>query len=651
MYQELKTSWLRESSLNPRKTFDESALAELAESIRAHGILEPLVVRGAKDSLYEVVCGARRLRAARLAGLQEVPCVLISATDEQALELMLVENSQRADVDPFEEAEALGALVGHGRDAGELAARLGRTPRWVRQRLLLRGAPEDLVEWYRAGSIPLGGAMALCAAATEVRAAAMQDIGRHIEARPVLTLRDVRFALERVSRPLSAAPWGLADDTLPGPAGGCSACPRRSRTQLDLWDAGEDRCLDGQCWTAREAEWWRVRSAEIEAAGGQVVEVEDQWRMHRSGLALDGDPVDEDLVEVLRKEIPGALDGAAWAAEGTDDDEDAPELTWGELRRRLRLQVPESLVRAPTWNKSRHEYSAGVAPEALADALEQAGAQRVAAALRGDQDDTEERQRRQAELDARVEAQRQERDRRLARVQASFLEADIATRLRVLWVTALDHLAGQLPKTEKGMWQSISKMFGKHFSWRLPQMEAVLGLTEEPEEADSADDTDTNADTFVVPTCRVCGCTDDDCSGCVERTGEPCHWVEPDLCSACVAGDEPAAEEPEEEEAPAVPPAGEYRWSRQPEPSRTSLGELTSDELAGAEPEDLVELGRHGTHRRWKLADTGKHPKYFFVPEADPSSAAAAEAARWPKVSPEQITQARATLLGEDEGE
>jgi ParB family chromosome partitioning protein len=95
---------LVESTTNPRRTFDEAKLADLAESIRTQGLIMPLVVRP-KGEVYQIVAGARRYRAAKLASLETVPAQIVDLTDEQMLAWQLIENSQRVDVHPYEEAE------------------------------------------------------------------------------------------------------------------------------------------------------------------------------------------------------------------------------------------------------------------------------------------------------------------------------------------------------------------------------------------------------------------------------------------------------------------------------------------------------------------------------------------------------------------
>jgi ParB family transcriptional regulator, chromosome partitioning protein len=109
-FQFLTLDTIHESATNPRRTFDESKLHELAESIRQHGLIQPITVRPHSGS-FEIVAGARRYRAAMLAELFAVPARIVEIDDAQALEWALVENSQRVDVHPYEEAQGLRSIL------------------------------------------------------------------------------------------------------------------------------------------------------------------------------------------------------------------------------------------------------------------------------------------------------------------------------------------------------------------------------------------------------------------------------------------------------------------------------------------------------------------------------------------------------------
>lgn len=135
---------IRPNPQQPRRSFDEEGLAELAASIRSCGILQPLTVRRAGGG-YELVAGERRLRAARIAGLREVPCLVAQVGEEDSALLALMENLQRRDLDCWEEAQAIAQLISrYGLSQEEAARRLGRAQPTVANKLRLLRLPEDV---------------------------------------------------------------------------------------------------------------------------------------------------------------------------------------------------------------------------------------------------------------------------------------------------------------------------------------------------------------------------------------------------------------------------------------------------------------------------------------------------------------------------
>lgn len=146
----------------PRKTFDEKALSELADSIAQHGVIQPLLVRPMPDGSYQLVAGERRWRAARRAGLSEVPVVIREMSDSEMMELALIENLQREDLNPIEEAEGLQQLIHtYGLTQETAAARVGRSRPAIANALRLLSLPIPILELTRDGKISAGHARAL----------------------------------------------------------------------------------------------------------------------------------------------------------------------------------------------------------------------------------------------------------------------------------------------------------------------------------------------------------------------------------------------------------------------------------------------------------------------------------------------------------
>ena len=146
----------------PRKTFDEESLRQLSESISAHGVLQPILVSETAPDAYVIIAGERRWRAARLAGLSEIPAIVLDADEMSTAEISLVENVQREDLNAYEEAEAYAALIDRfGLTQEELSSRIGKSRSSVANSLRLLDLPPSVVPFLRSGEITAGHARAL----------------------------------------------------------------------------------------------------------------------------------------------------------------------------------------------------------------------------------------------------------------------------------------------------------------------------------------------------------------------------------------------------------------------------------------------------------------------------------------------------------
>ena len=158
----LPISQVESCSAQPRKIFDEAALAELAESIREHGVIQPLTVRKLASGYYQIIAGERRWRAARLAGLTEVPAVVIDADDKKAAELALVENLQREDLNPMEEAAGFQSLIQtYHMTQEEAAQRVGKSRSAVANAMRLLGLQSSVRKLVEENQLSAGHARAL----------------------------------------------------------------------------------------------------------------------------------------------------------------------------------------------------------------------------------------------------------------------------------------------------------------------------------------------------------------------------------------------------------------------------------------------------------------------------------------------------------
>jgi len=160
----LPTGSLRPNARNPRRVFSNTELDELAASLRERGIIQPIVVRALRGVAggYEIVAGERRWRAAQRAGLHEVPVVIIEATDAEALQLAIIENVQRADLNPLEEAEGYRALIDEfGNSQDEIAKIVGKSRSYVANTLRLLKLPDPVKAYIHSGKLSAGHARML----------------------------------------------------------------------------------------------------------------------------------------------------------------------------------------------------------------------------------------------------------------------------------------------------------------------------------------------------------------------------------------------------------------------------------------------------------------------------------------------------------
>lgn len=234
---------LRESFTNPRKFFDPKALKELSESVREHGVLEPLIVRAnGKPSEAEIVCGARRYRAAKMAGLTEVPVIFREFTDDEVQVIQLVENGQRADLSTLEEAETYAALAEKGLALSAIAKKLGRDSREIARRLPLAKLPKRVKDALSSGLLPVEHAQLIARIPDaklqeEALGRVLEDYGRDgdkpvIHAVPYAIAK--RVVEEEFMTALSLAVFDPEDIEL-SPLGACSKCLHLAGNNPDLF--------------------------------------------------------------------------------------------------------------------------------------------------------------------------------------------------------------------------------------------------------------------------------------------------------------------------------------------------------------------------------------------------------------------------------
>ena len=197
-YQLLPIHKVEPNANQPRQDFDEEELAALAESIATHGIVQPLTVRQLPSGYYQIIAGERRWRAARQAGLHEVPAVVIEADDKKTMELALIENLQRQDLNPVEEAMGYQTLMAdYGLPQEETAKRVGKSRPAVANALRLLALCPDVLELVRSGQLSAGHARAVLTLKTEKQ---QKDVAQKIVALG-LSVRQAELLCKNMTKP------------------------------------------------------------------------------------------------------------------------------------------------------------------------------------------------------------------------------------------------------------------------------------------------------------------------------------------------------------------------------------------------------------------------------------------------------------------
>ena len=305
---------MRESRLNPRKTFDDGKLGDLADSILQVGITTPLIGRPhpEEQGAVETAAGHRRLRAAKKAGLEFVPVVIRDYTDEQFFEVITIENLQREDIHPMEEAEGYAAwLKMEGHTVLMLAAKLAKVESYIYQRLRLLELIDPLRDDFRGDRFSIAHAVKLA----RLGAAQQKELREHYlydrDGGPV-SMRALQVIIEtKVYLDLARAVFPIQDEKLLPGAGSCERCEKRTGANRGLFDEIKegDYCLDRACFYKKSNAHAALKLKQIEkknAADGKpaAVQISAHWGTDKKGV------LSTDQYKIVRrgKECESTLD-------------------------------------------------------------------------------------------------------------------------------------------------------------------------------------------------------------------------------------------------------------------------------------------------------------------------------------------------------
>lgn len=250
---ELEWATILPSKTNPRKNIDNDALQELADSIRQVGIMQPIVVHANDAGGFDLISGERRLRAARLAGLDTIPAMVYPTLPEDLVfDLQVTENLQRQDINPMEEADAFGELIRRKRGTAEtIAQRLGKSTKYVYDRLALRQCIEPVQDALRSGRIGITAAKKFAQLQKGDQHALLESVGEGFD------VGRINRAVEAMQLKLADAPFNTEDHYLNAAAGPCTTCQKRSGCNKLLFDdvQADDICFDKTCFDAKVQAW------------------------------------------------------------------------------------------------------------------------------------------------------------------------------------------------------------------------------------------------------------------------------------------------------------------------------------------------------------------------------------------------------------
>jgi ParB family chromosome partitioning protein len=316
-YRNVSLSLLNESKTNPRRTFEETALKELAESIRSQGVLSPLLVRPLTENGFEIIAGARRYRAAQMAEVPTVPVRIVNFSDAAALEAQLVENLIRSEIHPMEEAQGFRALLDLEEpkySIEQIAAKVGKSSVFVASRLKLTDLAPAAVDAFYADEIGVGHAVLLSKLPGDQQEAALKACFKEVynngaskPARILLPVRNLQFWIDsNILLVLKDAPFNKRDAQLVPAAGSCADCPKRTGHNKLLFgdDLGRqgDRCTDPGCYGAKVS----AHVAKTIAAKPELVQISTAY----GGQKEDSPVLPRNKYTAIRDDKPKSKDDA-----------------------------------------------------------------------------------------------------------------------------------------------------------------------------------------------------------------------------------------------------------------------------------------------------------------------------------------------------
>jgi ParB family transcriptional regulator, chromosome partitioning protein len=543
--------------------FDRAKLEQLADSIRVVGVQQPAVVRSIEgNGEYELVAGERRWRASKLAGLDTLPCVVRVLDDVTVLKISTIENLQREDIHPLDEAEGYSRLIDKAQYTVELLAQeVGKSISYVYQRLKLRDLVPKARDLLVKGDIAAGHAILIARLQPAQQAEVLEYVLRELKREQAISVREIDGWIQNeILMDLAKAAFKKDDATLLPEAGACTTCPKRTGHQPALFAdiSKKDSCTDPVCFNAKLDAMVERRRQELE--GEDHLEVTNQWSSYNEDKKLPAGVKTMEKWSECKKSGEGAQrclivagpdrGRITWGTERKESRsggyEKSPQEKAAETKQKRERKI-ETAVRRRIWDEviaiaTRHVQENELPVEILRLVAERSwerlwdNFQKLLCDIEG------------WERPPLKKGQNAWDRPRWAEVGAGKIKDMDLPSLRIF--LAKIALVGDtdLPQWSEGNPEAL-KRAAEIFGIDVKTLEVEVkerfkekekkpaGKKAEASGKEKKTKSPTasikNKDNRTVGVCRVCGCTDDDCRQCIEKTGVPCHWVEPDLCSAC----------------------------------------------------------------------------------------------------------------------
>lgn len=525
-FKELLLKEIVPSKTNPRTEFEENSLKELAESIKTHGVLQPIIVRKNPDNEdnYELVCGERRFRASSLAGLKSIPASIRELNNDEVLEIQVLENLQREDVSPMDEAKAFKSILGR-ENLDWLASKINKSTKYVLNRIKLLDLAEELHVDLEKGKLPLGHAYALTRLPKEDQLK-MSNWAINGESLTVFKNRIKYCFLE-----FDNAPFDVDDETLLPKVGSCTNCNKRTINNQLLFEdiTSDDRCTDEICFNAKIKNYWEKIKNEAFEKYGEMPVVETCY----GGILYNENDYEFSKEETEQFSYPVYIerDRYSWRHDedlsgktvfininehdrASDDDEVVKE-DWEAKRIQNTLETVENIVspRLSVVDKILTSDLKKLVRTSAVEILSESSSLMIA--LLGKK--LGYRGGKWSEIDNFNNEQLVKYfdslpyDKRNSFVYE--MSQLIASRYSLEQCVTFSNMLLIIDELEEDDEEPVFSEEGKNWSGFIN----LLGVENKEERK-----------------CRVCGCTEENCTQCIEKTGGPCYWIEDDLCSACV---------------------------------------------------------------------------------------------------------------------